>query len=113
MDKEIGHKLVTLNVVKSREELNSRNLVKGGTRFFEDATAKFIDVNFVPESMALPDLHNKFAVSKKMYLLVDEIDAEDVKKQFTDCCGKLINVKNAWERSGSGKVMATAVDGDE
>jgi hypothetical protein len=45
--------------------------------------------------------------------LVDEIDAEDVKKWFTDCCGKLINVKNAWQQSGSGKVMATATDGDE
>jgi hypothetical protein len=34
MDEEIRH--VTLNVVKSREELDSRNSVKGGTSFFED-----------------------------------------------------------------------------
>jgi hypothetical protein len=113
MDKEIQHKLVTLNVVKSREELDSRNSVKGGTSFFEDATAKFNDVDFVPEWMALPDLHEDFAVSKKLYLLVDEIDAEDVKKGFTNCRGKLIKVKTAWERTKSGKVMATAADGNE
>jgi hypothetical protein len=34
-------------------------------------------------------------------------------KRFTDCRGKLINLKNAWEQSGSGKVMATTVDGDK
>ncbi len=56
MDEEIWHKLVTLNVVKSREELNSRNSIKGSTTFFEDAAAKLNDVNFVPELMALLDL---------------------------------------------------------
>jgi hypothetical protein len=71
-------------------------------RLFEDAAAKFNDVDFVPESMALPDLHNDFAVSKKLYILVDEIDAEDVKKWVADCHGKLINVKNAWQQQGHG-----------
>jgi hypothetical protein len=64
MDEKIWHKLVTLNVVfKSGEELDSRNSVKSGTSLFEVAAAKFDDVNFVPESMALPDLHDNFAVS--------------------------------------------------
>jgi hypothetical protein len=57
MDEEIRHKLVILNVVKSQEAIDARNLVKGVSNFFEDAVAKFNDVNFVPESMALPDLH--------------------------------------------------------
>jgi hypothetical protein len=63
MDKDIRHKLVTLNVVKSQEEIDSRNSVKGGKNFFEDAVEKFNDVNFVLESMALPNLHelNSFA----------------------------------------------------
>jgi hypothetical protein len=106
MEEEIRHKLVTLNVTKTREEVDSRNSVKGGASFFEDAAAKFNDVNFVPESMALPDLHEDFSISQKLYLSVDEINAKDVKKRFTDCHGKLINVKNAWE-------LATAANGDE
>jgi hypothetical protein len=69
MDKDIRHKLVTLNVVKSQEgEIDSRNLVKGGTNFFEDAAAKFNNVNFVPESLALPNLHEDFAVLLKLFM---------------------------------------------
>jgi hypothetical protein len=113
MEEEIRHKLVTLNVTKTREEVDSRNLVKGGTSFFEDVAAKFNDVNFLPESMALPDLHEDLLILQKLYLLVDKINAEDVKRRFTDCRGKLINAKNAMERSGSGKVMATTADGDD
>jgi hypothetical protein len=63
--------------------------------------------------MALPDLHQDFSISQKLHLSVDKINAEYVKKWSTDCWGKLINVKNDWERSGSGKAMATAADGDE
>jgi hypothetical protein len=113
MDEEIRHKLITLNIVMLQEELDSRNSVKGGKTFYEDAAAKFNDVNFMLESMSLPHLHADFAISQKLYLPVDKIDPEDVKKRFTDCCNKLMNVKNAWDRSGSGKVMATAADGDE
>jgi hypothetical protein len=69
MDKDIRHKLVTLNVVKPQEgEIDSRNSVKGGTHFFEDAAAKFNNVNFVPESLALPHLHEDFAVSLKLFM---------------------------------------------
>jgi hypothetical protein len=82
MDEEIRHKLVTLNVVKSREAIDARNSVKGGTNFFEDAAAKFNDANFVPESMALPDLHVDFTVSLKLYLSVDEMNAEDLQRGY-------------------------------
>jgi hypothetical protein len=82
--------------------------VKGGTTFYKDAAAKFNDVNFVPESMPLPHLHADFTILQKLYLTVYNIDPEDVKKRFADCSGQWINVNNAWNWSGSGKVMATA-----
>jgi hypothetical protein len=70
-------------------------------------------VNFVPDSMALPELHVDSTVSQKLFLSVDKINAEDVKKPFTNCHGKLITIKHQQERSGSGKVMATAADNDK
>jgi hypothetical protein len=110
MDEEIRHKPVLLNVVKLQEAIHARNSIKGGSDFFKDAATKYKDMNFVPESMALYTLHVDFIVSQKLYLSIDKINAKDVKKRFTECRGKLNTVKNQWERSGSGKVMATAAD---
>jgi hypothetical protein len=44
MDEEIRHTLLVLNVDELQEAIDEKNLIKGGSNFFEDAAAKFSEL---------------------------------------------------------------------
>jgi hypothetical protein len=100
---------------KSREQmeavLRDRNRDTGeGTDGVQDWRVAlcniFNDVNWVPQTESLPDLHHDFAVSFSVPLTVDPISSpEEVKQRFTQARGPLVLMINQWERSGNGSAM--------
>ena len=73
----------------------------------------FNDVNWVPVTEALPDLHIDFSVSFPVPLTVEPMSSrEEVKQRFTQARGPLVLMINAWERSGNGSAMLEEEEDD-
>ena len=89
---------------KTREELDGRN-----TSLFQDfyklAAEQFNNVNWIPNSLFLPDLHENFSRSKPLPLNVTPITPEQFKKKLHDNRYKMVKLITDWERSGVGAGM--------
>ena len=75
---------------KTREELDGRN-----TSFFQDfyklAAEQFNNVNWIPNSLFLPDLHENFSRSKPLPLNMTRITPEQFKKNYMTTGIKWLN----------------------
>ena len=91
--------------VKTTEELDGS---KSGffSNYYEMAANKFSDKGWIPYSIALPDLHPGFTLSKKLYLNVSLITGKKLQDKLTSAQYKMVKVINDWERSGEGHGMA-------
>ena len=91
--------------VKTREELDGRNssLYKD---FYEKVADRFNEKEWIPNSLVLPNLHEDFKRSKPLPLNVTPITAEQFKK-ISDNQYKMVKVISDWERSSSGRGMAS------
>ena len=56
-------------------------------------------------SIALPELHPDFTVSKKLFLYVAPITGRELQDKLTSSWYKMVKVINDWERSGAGHGM--------
>ena len=99
---------------KTREHLDGRNsnLFKS---FYEKAADQFNDVNWIPNSLVLPDLHEDFIQSRPLPLNVAPITPEQLQKKLSDNQYEIVKVIVDWERSGSGLGMVNNLvdEGDE
>ena len=98
---EFAHSLC----VKTREELDGS---KSGlfSNYYEMAAKKFNDKGWIPHSIALPDLHPDFTLSKKLYLNGSLITGKKLQDKLTSAQYKMAKAINDWERSGAGRGMA-------
>ena len=89
--------------VKTREDLDGQHsaLYKDS---YKKAADRFIDKEWIPNSIVLADLHEDFRWSKPLPLNVTPIMAEQFKK-LSDNWYKMVKVIADWERSGSGSGM--------
>ena len=67
---------------------------------------KYNDKGWIPDSIALPELHPDFTVSKKLFLNVALIIGRELQDKLTSAWYKMVKVINDWERSGAGCGMA-------
>ena len=104
-DAHIRAKFAEIHVVNSREEIDARNSSQLSTNFYAAAATKFNDADWMPDSLAIPDVHPDFAVSRKLPLSVPNLDAISLKKRFVDCRAKMVLVMSRWKMSGSGAAM--------
>ena len=89
---------------KPREELDGRNTTLFQD-FYELAATQFNNVNWIPHSLVVPDLHEDFQSSKPLLLNVTPITADQVKKKLNDNRYKMVKLISDWERSGAGAGM--------
>ena len=94
------------------EELDGQN-----TSLFEDfyklAAKQFNNVDWILDSLVLPDLHEDYSRSKPLPLNVVPITAEQFKKKINDNHYKMVKVIANWERSGTGAGMVNNIAEDE
>jgi hypothetical protein len=110
---DLRDKFSELYVVRTREQIDARNSVVSGPDFFTMAAEKFNDGNWSSESLPIPDVHENFSESKLLPLRVPPISADDFKRQFVDCRGRLVAMIARWKQSGSGANMKKFSDDEE
>ena len=76
------------------------------SNYYEIAAKKFNDKGWIPNSIALPELHPDFTVLKKLFLNVAPITSSELQDKLTSTWYKMVKVVNDWERSGAGCGMA-------
>ena len=70
------------------------------------AAKKSDDQDWIPNSIALPELHPDFTVSEKLFLIVALITRRELQDKLTSAWYKMVKVINDWERSGAAHGMA-------
>ena len=88
---------------KTREELDGSNTLRF-QNFYKLAAEQFNNVNWIPNSLFLPDLHENFSRSKPLPLNVTPITPEQFKKLLNNRY-KMVKMITDWERSGAGAGM--------
>ena len=98
--------------MKTCEELDGWN-----TSLLEDfynlAAEQFNNVDWIPDSLVLPELHEDYSRSKRLPLNVVPITAEQFKRKLNDNCYKMVKVIADWERSGAGAGVVNNIAEDE
>ena len=87
------------------------------TSLFEDfynlAVEQFNNLDWIPDSLVLPELHEDYSRSKQLPLNIVPITAEQFKKKINDNRYKMVKVIANWERSGAGAGMVNNIAEDE
>ena len=96
---------------KTHDELDGRNSSLFQD-FYELSSARFNNVDWIPNSLVLPELHEDFSKSKPLPLNVTPISAEQFKKKLNDNRYKMVKVISDWERSGAGAGMVNNIVDD-
>ena len=94
--------------MKTCEELDGWN-----TSLFEDsydhAAKQFNNVDWILDSLVLPELHEDYSRSKPLPLNVFPITTEQFKKKLNDNHYKMVKVIANWERSSAGAGMVNNI----
>ena len=98
--------------IKTHEELDGWN-----TSLLEDfynlAAEQFNNVDWIPDSLVLPELHEDYSRSKPLPLNIVPITAKQFKKKLNNNCYKMVKVIADWKRSGTGACMVNNIAEDE
>ena len=98
--------------MKTCEELDGWN-----TSLFEDfydlAAEQFNNVDWILDSLVLPELHKDYSRSKPLPLNVVPITTKQFKKKLNDNHYKMVKVIANWERSSAGAGMVNNIAEDE
>ena len=81
--------------------------------FYDLAAEQFNNVDWIPDSLVLPELHEDYSSSKPLPLNVVPITTEKFKKKLNDNHCKMVKVIADWERSGAGAGMVNNITEDE
>ena len=82
-----------IHFVKTREELDGS---KSGlfSNYYEMTAKKFNDKGWIPNSIALLELHPDLTVSKKLFLNVAPITGRELQDKLTSAQSKMVKVIN-------------------
>ena len=86
----------------TRVSLDARNSIMKLVDFYDKMVKVFNDVEFIPETRKLPDLHNHFAVSMKLPLKDYRLTHNKAKDLMVAIIPKLANMVANYELSGAG-----------
>ena len=81
--------------------------------FYELAAEQSNNVDWIPDSLVLPELHEDYSRSKPLPLNIVPITAKQFKKKLNDNHYKMVKVIANWERSGAGAGVVNNIDEDE
>ena len=81
--------------------------------FYDLAAEQFNNVDWIPDSLVLPELHKDYSRSKPLPLNIVPITTELFKKKLNDNCYKMVKVIADWERSSTGAGMVNNIAEDE
>ena len=81
--------------------------------FYVLAAEQFNNVDWIPDSLVLPELHEDYSRSNPLPLNIAPITAEQFKNKLNDNHYKMVKVTADWERSGAGGGMVNNIAEDE
>ena len=81
--------------------------------FYNLAAKQFNNVDWIPDSLVLPELHEDYSRSKPLPLNIVLITAKQFKKKLNDNHYKMVKVIADWERSSAGAGMVNNIAEDE
>ena len=81
--------------------------------FYDLAAEQFNNVDWILDSLVLPELYKDYSRSQPLPLNVVPITTKQFKKKLNDNHYKMVKVIADWERSGTGAVMVNNIAEDE
>ena len=96
---------------KTCDELDGRNSSLFQD-FYELASERFNNGEWIPNCLVIPELHEDFSKSKSLPLNVTPITAEQFKKKLNDNRYKMVKVISDWEHSSVGAGMVNNIVDD-
>ena len=98
--------------MKTHEELDGQN-TSLSKDFYDLAAEQFNNVDWILDSLVLPELHEDYSRSKPLPLNIVPITAEQFKKKLNDNHYQMDKVIANWEKSGAGAGMVNNIAEDE